>query len=70
MDKKSIKFLEVLCKSPGPSGFEKPPTDWSRNMLRPMRMHLSRQDGQPFFERTGKKEGVLDRKKVDGLTAI
>jgi endoglucanase len=58
MDKKSMKFLEELCNSPGPSGFEREPTQLVKEYVSPFADAVYHDKmGNLFFENVGKKDG-------------
>ena len=60
MDQKSMKFLEQLCNSPGPSGFEKVPIQMMREYVTPFSDKVYRDRmGNLFFEKTGKRDGPV-----------
>src|SRR5512137_1538548 len=58
MDEKALGFLEKLCNSPGPSGFEGSPIRLIKEYVKPFAdsSHTDRM-GNLFFEKTGKKGG-------------
>jgi putative aminopeptidase FrvX len=58
MDGKALEFLERLCNSPGPSGFEARPVQLIKDYIEPYASSIySDKMGNLFFERLGKKGG-------------
>ena len=58
MDDKSLRFLEELSNSPGPSGFEKAPMQMIKEYVKPYADEIHSDNmGNLFFEKTGKKGG-------------
>ena len=58
MDAKSLRFLEELCNSPGPSGFEGKPIQLVMDYVKPYSDDIySDKMGNLFFEKVGKKGG-------------
>jgi putative aminopeptidase FrvX len=58
MDDKSFGFLEELCNSPGPSGFEGKPIRLIKDYIKPYADSIyTDKMGNLFFERTGRKGG-------------
>ena len=60
MDGKSLEFLERLCNSPGPSGFEAMPVRLIKDYVKPYANKVySDKMGNLFFDRVGRKSGPL-----------
>ena len=60
MDAKSMKFLEELCNSSGPSGFEREPTMLLRKYVKSFSDEIYNDKmGNLFFDKTGKKDGPV-----------
>ncbi len=58
MDAESLEFLEKLCNSPGPSGFEGMPIQLIKDHVKPYANKVySDKMGNLFFEKVGKKDG-------------
>lgn len=58
MDSKSMKFLEELCNSPGPSGFEREPTRLIKEYVAQFADAIYHDKmGNLFFEKVGKNDG-------------
>jgi len=60
MDSKSMKFLEELCNSHGPSGFEKEPTALLKEYVTPFSDDVYNDKmGNLFFDKTGEEDGPV-----------
>jgi endoglucanase len=68
-----MQFLEELCNSPGPSGFEKQPTRLVKEYVAPYADSIYHDKmGNLFFEKAGKKDGptILVPGHVDEIGLI